>query len=115
MGKIKELTDKWDKLGFLENCENKPQLARIYEDLALILVSNQIPLKNKGKIDSVVFPIVYRLYINRKLNFDKIELIIMIKDLDKKIKTIEKMNEISYLTMDVEAEFAYEYAQTYIK
>lgn len=110
---IKDVTDKWEKLGFLENCENKSQLARIYEDLAQILVYNKIPLKNKEKIDGVVFPIVYRIYKDRKINFDKIELILMIKDLDQKVETIDYSQ--SYTRMDAEAEFTSIYSETYIK
>lgn len=110
---IKELVNKWERLGLLENIENKPQVARMYEDTVEILLHTKLSLRNRSRLESMVFPILYRMYRDRKMYLDKIEILIMIKDLDIKMDTINEMQ--GYNGLDIEAEFAYNYVHNYKK
>lgn len=110
-----ELVDKWDKLGFLESCENKYQMSRIYEDLCKILTNDDIILENRTFVEGSIFSLVSRLYNQRKLNFDTIELRILIKRYDKDVIGLKDLYGTFFNAIDAEVEFVAIYSETYKK
>jgi len=59
-----ETQTKWDSLGFLEGLRGhvKENIAQLYENQASILLSESTTANNSGSFETVVFPIVRRVF-----------------------------------------------------
>ena len=60
----KETQSKWDSLGFLEGLKGhvKENIAQLYENQASTLLSESTTATNSGSFETVVFPIVRRVF-----------------------------------------------------
>ena len=64
---IKEDTiNKWDKLGFLEGLKGhlRENVAQLYENQASFLINEASATDSSGSFETVVFPIVRRVFSN---------------------------------------------------
>jgi len=60
----KETQSKWDSLGFLDGLRGhvKENIAQLYENQASTLISESTTATNSGSFETVVFPIVRRVF-----------------------------------------------------
>ncbi len=102
-GTLKEILDKWERIGFLDRItkkETKLKVALVMEEVAYILLNNKI--KNKyDYLEMVVFPVsrrvVTKLY-DRKIT-NKIKKDNLVKSLDGKF-IINELNRLLKFNYD---------------
>lgn len=114
---------RWENSGLLEdlNEEQKNELAKVFEDLARYSIS----LEKDGPVFGFIFPAIRRVYM--KINKPgKFPLVVNVVDLffdlnkkwilfrEKNKTEVENSEYISGSSIDVEAEFAYNYCEEYV-
>jgi hypothetical protein len=107
--------DKWEKLGFLINCNDiqKRNLAYAYEFAALFLVDNSDKYLD---VETVTFPAIHRIFIKeeKKLSFLKIlpKVVKIIKGLDLLYKNEIKPQRDNTM-VDIEAILVKKYCDNF--
>jgi hypothetical protein len=111
-----KIFEKWKSLGFLHDTKYPEKCAFTFEKLVIVLINdNEVKTyKNIEKVETIIFPILYRLINNRQMSFDTIEIKNLIKDVGIKYDIINGLN-CSLSFMDIEAEFCLTYSETYKK
>ena len=66
-----DVINKWDKLGFLDglNGYSKDNVAQLFENQASYLINEQTQASDSGSFETVVFPIVRRVFSKLLLFF----------------------------------------------
>ena len=113
--KISEITNKWSGIGFLDNCKHKEQLSRILETTAEVMLSGELTLENKDMVETTIFSVVIKLYNDRRMSFDRIEIKQLIKKLDKKSLMIKDLHVSHISSLEIECEFISFFCQNYEK
>lgn len=111
MGTIKETVDKWDKLGFLDNSNDKIQLSLLLEKLFILTITEEFTIDEN--IKALIFTILRKLYLERNMLFNRFELNILIKKVNIEYKKINFSNYYNYL--EGECEFINDFSKMYKK
>ena len=120
----KELYHKWKHIGFLENDlgeEFNMKLALMFEHIAKTLLADydKETRRYSETLDTVAFPVLYRLAVNYNMKMGKREVNRMMKELNLYItsnRVITLIHQLSTNTsIDIEAELLAEFAENYGK
>ena len=111
---INELIEKWDSIGLLEFLPDrvKPNIVLKYELIAMYIIDNEDLIDNV-MLTNCIFPMIYRLYYNRKRINDVESFVNEVEEfISENIESIQDLKSV--YGVDVEAEMCSLFVQQYI-
>jgi len=105
-----ELVDKWTKIGLLENGNKTLAIALEISAVYLLEVDDM-----HSPLNTLVFPVIYRIFKDRTSEFDfeelKTEVMTVIHLLNEKLHLIDDLSCVNFI--DCEAQFLAAFADKY--
>jgi len=93
----KQITERWSKIGLLEEIENKDYLANYYEEL--MEITTEYSRRRRGEIEQVettIFPMAYRIFFKlKKIPFSPMNFFNNVKNFLNSNKNKEMFNEMA--------------------